>query len=69
MIAIINLDNPNVWLHAFEQQIVLFQHVMPMVMESFAIAQHWNTFWYATIHGGGYWSQVHRFENNNNVYM
>jgi hypothetical protein len=42
--AIINLDDPNVWLHAFEQQIVLFRHVMPMVMESFAIAQHWNTF-------------------------
>jgi hypothetical protein len=60
--AIINLDDPNVWLQACEQQITLFRHVMPMVMESFAIAQHWNTFWYATIHGGGYQFCIHRFE-------
>jgi hypothetical protein len=62
VMVIIKLDNPNVWLHACEQPIALFWHVMPMVMQSFVIAQHWNTFWYATVHGGGYQSQVHRFE-------
>jgi hypothetical protein len=38
--AIINLDDMNVWIHACEQQTTLFQHVMPMVMENLAIAQH-----------------------------
>jgi hypothetical protein len=38
--AIINLDDPNMWIQACEQQATLFQHVMPMAMENLAIAQH-----------------------------
>jgi hypothetical protein len=33
-----------------------------MAMENLAIIQHCATFWYATIHGGGYQPHVHRFE-------
>ncbi len=51
---IIDLIYPNVWLQACEQQGVLFQCVMPMVMESLTISQHGYTLWYATIQGGGY---------------
>jgi hypothetical protein len=41
---------------------------MPMVMESFVIAQRWNTFWYATMEvviG----LKFNRFEKRNYVYM
>jgi hypothetical protein len=52
--AIINMDDLNVWIQACEQQTTLFQCVMPMFMENIAIAQHRNTLCYAIIHGGGY---------------
>jgi hypothetical protein len=54
VMAIINLDDPNVWIQTCEQQATLFQCVMPMAMENLAIAQHWNTLRYATMCGGGY---------------
>jgi hypothetical protein len=50
--AIINMDDPNVWIQACEQWTILFRRVMPMAMENLAIAQHYNTFHYAIIHGG-----------------
>lgn len=40
MITIINLDDLNVWFETCEQQIALFQFVMPMVMENLTITQH-----------------------------
>jgi hypothetical protein len=40
VIAIINLDDLNVWFETCEQQIALFQFVMPMVMENLTITQH-----------------------------
>jgi hypothetical protein len=40
LMDIINLINPNVWLQACEQRRVLFQCVMPMVMENLTIFQH-----------------------------
>jgi hypothetical protein len=38
--AVINVDDPNVWISACEQQATLLRHVMPMAMEKLAIAQH-----------------------------
>jgi len=38
--AIINMDDLNVWIQACEQWVTLFQHVMPMNMQNLVIAQH-----------------------------
>jgi hypothetical protein len=46
-----------------------FKHVMPIAMKNLAIAQHQDTLCYATICGGGYRSQIQRFERRNYVYM
>jgi hypothetical protein len=35
--AVINMDDPNVWIQTCEQQVTLFQRVMPMAMENLAI--------------------------------
>jgi len=40
---VVNLDNPNVWVQAYEQCVGLFKKVMPMAMESLAITQHQDT--------------------------
>jgi len=42
-----NLDDSNVWFQACEQCATLFWCVMPMVMESLAITQQWDTLQYA----------------------
>jgi hypothetical protein len=42
---------------------------MPMVMENLTIAQHWNTLHCATICGGGYWLQIHKFKLRDYVYL
>jgi hypothetical protein len=60
--ALINIDDPNVWIQACEQQTTLFQHVMPIALENLAIAQHRDTLCYATIREGGYGPQIRRFE-------
>ncbi len=44
----------NVWLQACEQQIALFQHVMPMAMENLTIVEHGDILHYAVIQGGVY---------------
>jgi hypothetical protein len=38
--VVINMDDFHVWIQACDQQATLFQHVMPMVIENLAIAQH-----------------------------
>jgi hypothetical protein len=38
--AVINMDDPNVWISACEQRATLFRRVMPMDMENLTIAQH-----------------------------
>jgi hypothetical protein len=38
--AVINMDDLNVWIQACEQRATLLWHVMPMAMENLAIAQH-----------------------------
>jgi hypothetical protein len=40
MMVVINMDDPNVWIHACEYWATLFRHVMPMAMENLVIAQH-----------------------------
>ncbi len=52
--AIINMDDLNVWIQTCEQWATLFQHVMPMDMQNLAIVQHQDTLCYAIIHGGSY---------------
>ncbi len=39
------------------------------VMKNLAIAQHWDTLCYATTHGGGYQSQIQKFEQGDYVYL
>jgi hypothetical protein len=65
--AIINMDDLNVWIQACEQRATLFQHFMPMAMENLTIAQHRDKLRYATICGGGYQPQIQRFEPRNYV--
>ncbi len=52
------MDDFNVWIQACEQQTTLFQRVMPIGMEKWAIAQQEDTLCYATIRGGGYHFQI-----------
>ncbi len=58
----VNLDDPNVWVQACEQHVVLFKRIMPMAMENLVITQHQNTLQYATIYGNGYQPKVQRIE-------
>lgn len=65
-----DLDDLNMWFQACEQWVVvLFRSVMPMVMESLEISQHWDMICYATTCEGGYQVQVHSFEPKDYVYM
>jgi hypothetical protein len=38
VMAMINMDDFNMWIYACEQWTILFRHVMPMAMENMAIA-------------------------------
>jgi hypothetical protein len=67
--AIMNLDDPNVWPQACEQWTTLFWHVMPMDMENLAIIQHYDRLHYATIQRASYQPWVCRFESKDYVYM
>jgi len=62
VIAIISLDDLNVWFQTCEQQITLFQFVMPMVMKSLTITQHWYALCYAMIQGNGHQLWICRFK-------
>jgi hypothetical protein len=42
---------------------------MLMTLKNLKIAQHQNTFCYATIHGGGYQPHIRRFEQGDYVYL
>jgi hypothetical protein len=65
----VNLDDPNMRVKACEQHVALFKIVMPLAMENLAIAQHWNTLQYGTIHVGGYWPKNWTFEHEDYVYL
>ncbi len=67
--VVIDMDDFNVWIQACEQQTTLFQRVMPIGMEKWAIAQQEDTLCYATIRGGGYHFQIWRFEWRDYVYL
>jgi hypothetical protein len=67
MLAI--MDNPDTWALVSEQWADLFKRVMPMALENLSIAQYCNTLRYATIRGGGYRPQVHRFRPGDYVYL
>ncbi len=56
------MDDLSVWFETCEQQIALFQFVMPMVMENLTIIQHWYTLCYAVIQGNGHRLWVCRFK-------
>ncbi len=58
VMLVINMGDLNAWIQACEQQVTLFQRVMPMAMEHLATTQHQDTLCYATIRGGGYWPQI-----------
>jgi hypothetical protein len=64
-----NMDNPDTWALVSEQRADLFKRVMPMALENLSIAQHRDTLRYATIRGGGYRPQVHRFQPGDYVYL
>jgi hypothetical protein len=59
--VVMNLDDFDMWIQTCEQQIILFECVMPMAMESLATTQHWNMLNYVTIHGGGHRFWIYRF--------
>jgi hypothetical protein len=42
---------------------------MPMAMENFSIAQHWDTLWYAHTLGGSYKPKVRQFDVRDFVYL
>jgi hypothetical protein len=42
---------------------------MPMAMENLAIAQHWDTLWYAHTRGGSYKPKVKQFDVDDFVYL
>jgi hypothetical protein len=64
-----NMDNPDTWALVSEQRAELFKRVMPMTLENLSIVQHRDTLRYATIQGGGYRPQVHRFRPGDYVYL
>jgi hypothetical protein len=64
-----NMDNPDTWALVSEQRADLFKRVMLMALENLSIAQHRDTLRYATIRGGGYQPQVHRFRPRDYVYL
>jgi hypothetical protein len=64
-----NMDNRDTWALVSEQRAELFKKVMPMALENLSIAQHRDTLRYATIRGGGYRPQVHRFHLGDYVYL
>jgi hypothetical protein len=64
-----NMDNLDTWALVSEQWAELFKRVMPMALENLSIAQHRDTLQYATIRGGGYRPQVHRFHPRDYVYL
>jgi hypothetical protein len=51
---VVNLDDLEMWLRVCSQCAKLFQRVMLVAFENFAITQHRDTLRYATIRGGGY---------------
>jgi hypothetical protein len=67
--VIINLDDPNVWLQACEQQTTLFWSIMSMAMEILAIVEHQDTLCYAIIWGGGYWPWTYIFKPKNYMWI
>ncbi len=66
---VVNLYDPNMWVKACEQHVALFKIIMPLAMENLAIAQHWNTLQYGTIHVGRYWPKNRTFEHEDYVYL
>jgi hypothetical protein len=64
-----NMDNPDTWALVSEQRADLFKRVIPMALEDLSIVQHRDTLRYATIRGGGYRPQVHRFQPGDYVYL
>jgi hypothetical protein len=64
-----NMDNPDTWILVSEQCTDLFKRVMSMALENLSIEQHRDTLLYATIRGGGYRPQVHRFQLGDYIYL
>ena len=59
--AVVNLDDPKIWIEVCTMRARLFERIMPMAFDNLAIAQHCDTFRYATIRGGGYQPQLRKF--------
>jgi hypothetical protein len=67
--VVINLNDPNVWLHACKQWVALFWHVMLIAMDNLVIIQNQYTLCYVPIWRGGYLVRVCRFKLGDYVYL
>ncbi len=69
MDQVVDLDFPTTWAKVIAEKAGLFRRVMPMAMENFSIAQHWNTLRYAHTQGGSYKPKVKQFDVGDFVYL
>ena len=67
--AIVNLDDPKMWIEMCTTWAPLFEHIIPMAFDNLVIVQHRDTLRYATIRGGGYRPQLRRFALGDYVYL